>query len=265
MVKMNFPVIQSRFAATLCGLAALFVSILPTASANTIVLNSGNTVTLLNSGISNGDFTSAFTSSNFTSAQTGPDASILTVTSGDSPLPGYYVAPDTTTNLQSAVWIGTNSNAAASNGLGDTALYAISFTLPSSFTAASLNLYYAVDNQIGDKNAGLYINGTALPNSTAIAAACTTPPTCPVGNYNKQNTYTDANITSLLQPGTNWLYIDDVNLGLQGGVIFSADIAYTVPAVANTVTPEPRSGLLIGLGVLGLAFVARRKRAGAVS
>jgi len=242
----------------LFGLATLLVSILPTASANTIVLNSGTSVTLLNSGISNGDFTSAFSSTNFTAAQTGPDASVLTVTSGDSPLPGYYVAPDTTTNLQSAVWIGTNSNAASPSGLGDTALYAISFTLPSAVTSASLNLYYAVDNELGDKNAGIYINGTALPNSTAIATPCTTPPTCPAGNFNQQNSYTDASVASLLHPGTNWLYVDDVNLGLQGGVIFSADIAYTA-------APEPHSGLLIGLAVLGLAFVARRKRAGAVS
>jgi hypothetical protein len=242
----------------LFGLATIFVSILPTASANTIVLNSGGSVTLLNSGISDGDFTSAFTSANFTAAQAGPDASVLTVTSGDSPLPGYYVAPDTTANLQSAVWIGTNSNAANPSGVGDTALYAISFVLPSDFTSASLNLYYAVDNELGDKNAGIYINGTALPSSTAIAAACTTPPTCPAANYDQQNTYTDASITNLLHPGTNWLYIDDVNLGLQGGIIFSGDIAYTA-------APEPASGLLLGLGVLGLAFAAWRKRAGAVS
>jgi hypothetical protein len=256
---MKVPVIQSRFAAMLFGLAAMFVSILPTASASTIILNSGSSVTLLNSGISDGDFTSAFTSANFTAAQTGPDASVLTVISGDSPLPGYYVAPNTTTNLQSAAWIGTNSNAAnPSGGVGDTALYATSFTLPSGFTSASLTLYYAVDNEIGDHNAGIYINGTALPNSTAIAEPCTTPPTCPAVNYNQQNTYTDASITTLLHPGTNWLYIDDVNLGLQGGIIFSADVTYTA-------APEPASGLLIGLGVLGLAFAARRKRAGAVS
>ncbi|MGA2214706.1 MAG: PEP-CTERM sorting domain-containing protein [Bryobacteraceae bacterium] len=218
-------------------------------------------MTYLNSGIANGDFSSAFTNANFTSAQTGADASILTVAApGDSPLPGYYVAPNTTTELENAAWIGTNVNAANPNGgVGDTALYAISFTLPSNFTSASLTLYYAVDNEIGDKNAGIYINGTALPNSTAIAQACTTPPTCPAVNYDQQNSYTDASITTLLHAGTNWLYIDDVNLGLQGGIIFSADINYATSQFTSA--PEPASALLIGLGVLGLAFVARRKRA----
>jgi hypothetical protein len=243
----------------------MFVATLPTASANTIVLNSGSSVTYLDSGIVNGDFTSAFTSANFTSAQTGSDASVLAgaAAPGDSPLPGYYVAPNTTTELENAVWIGTNTSAAEAGHTGDTALYAISFTLPSNFTSASLSLYYAVDNEIGDKNAGIYINGTALPNSTAIAQPCTTPPTCPAVNDGQQNTYTDASITSLLHAGTNWIYIDDVNLGGQGGIIFSADINYATSQFTSA--PEPASSLLIGLGVLGLAFVARRRRAGVVS
>jgi hypothetical protein len=229
------------------GLAISVVATLPTASANTIVINSGSSVTFLNSGIVDGDFPAPITAAEFSAAQTGPHAAVV------SSIPTGYWVPSLT-NGPGAVWIGTNSNAGnASGGTGDTALYAASFTLPTNVTSASLTLYYAIDNELGYTNPGLYINGTALPNSTAIACSGN----C-AGDYDQQNTYTDASITALLTPGTNWIYFDAVNLGLQGGILFSADITYTP-------TPEPSSALLMGIGVLALAFVARRKRATLVS
>jgi hypothetical protein len=151
-----------------------------------------------------------------------------------------------------AVWIDTNSNAGTQNGTGDTALYAVSFTLPTNFTSASFTMNYAVDNVLGGLNQGIFINGTALANSAGTCSLCST-------NYSQQNTYTDSNITSLLHAGTNWLYIDAVNEGRQGGLIFSADINIST-------APEPSSALVLGLGVLGMALIAaRRKRTAPVA
>ena len=172
-----------------------------------VTLNSGSAVTYLDSGFSTSDFSSAFTAANFTSAQLGPAASVLIST------PVYI---SSLIDGSGAVWIGTNSN--AGTGVGDTALYAISFNVPSAVSTASLNLYYAVDNVLGLSNPGIYINGAALPNSTALLCSlCAT-------SFNQENLYTDANIAPLLVAGTNWLYFDAVNQGGPGGLIFSAKL-----------------------------------------
>jgi hypothetical protein len=180
-------------------------------------VNSGSAVTFLDSGgLTTTDFPSAFTPANFTSAQTGNAASVLTAT------PFYVTSlPDG----PGAVWIGTNPAAGANTG--DTALYAISFNLPSTVSSASLNLYYAVDNILGESNPGIYINGTALPNSTALLCSlCVT-------SFGQENHYTDASIGPLLVSGTNWLYFDAVNQGGPAGLIFSAVIISAFPAYAE--------------------------------
>ena len=157
-----------------------------------------------------------------------PAASVL------SSAPFYFPASD----IPGAQWIGTN--ASAGTNVGNTALYAISFVLPSAVSAASLKLTYGVDNDLGDTNAGIYINGTALPNSTGIpcgvGAAC-------FGSFTNPNTYNSANVASVLHSGTNWLYLDAVNLDGPGALIFSANITYG----SLTLTPEPSTLLLLAL------------------
>ena len=133
-----------------------------------------------------------------------------------------------------------------------TALYAISFMLPSTVSSASLNLFYAVDNILGDSNAGIYINGTALPGSTGIPCGSGVP--CGSA-FTEQNTYTDSSIASLLVSGTNWLYLDAVNLGAEGGLIFSA----TITTGTSSVAPEPSGLVLLGSGLL-LILVALMAR-----
>lgn len=204
--------------------------------AATITVNSGTSVTFLDSGSSNTDFSAPFTAANFTAAQSG-SAAFLT-TNG-----AYFPA----TNIPGAAWIGTNATAATNSG--DTALYAISFVLPSAVSSASLTFQYGVDNALGDTNAGIYINGTALPNSTDIP--------CGVGNscatsFQSVQTYTDTSIGSLLNSGTNWLYIDGVNLGGPGALIFSANVTYTPGTVTGA--PEPSALFLMVLGVAAIAI-----------
>jgi hypothetical protein len=213
-LRANFVVMSpSRNLVLATFIAILLFAILPRAGAQSITVNSGSAVRFLDSGSSTTDFTTAFTAANFTAAQTGPTASVLTSTP-------FYVSslPDG----PGAVWIGTNATAGAS--VGDTALYAASFTLPSNVSSASLTLHYAVDNNLGYTNPGIYINGTALPASTGLPSGCVGQ----VCAFTQENTYTDASVGSLLVSGTNWIYFDAVNLGAPAGLIFSAVINYTV-------------------------------------
>jgi hypothetical protein len=224
------------------GLLGLVCLMLPgSVHANIVAVNSGSAVsgsavTYLDSGFTSTDFSAPFTTADFTAAQEGTAASILTST------PSYIGSlPDG----PGAVWIGTNPNAGTSTG--DTALYAISFYIPSAVSAASFNLYYAVDNNLGENLPGIYINGTALPAS----GLC---PTEDTSCFTQENTYSDADISSLLVPGENWLYLDAVNEGGPAGLIFSANIDYT-PVAA----PEPSSLLLLGTGLLALVGLGWRR------
>jgi hypothetical protein len=100
-------------------LASSLLALLPKASADTVTVNSGSAVTFLTSGFVAGDFPSPFTMANFTAAQTGTAASVLSSTP-------FHISslPD----RPGALWIGTNPSAGAV--VSDTALYAISFNLP---------------------------------------------------------------------------------------------------------------------------------------
>ena len=216
------------------------------AYADMITINSSNAVTFLPNGTSTTtDFPAAFTAANFSSAQTGTPASVLTST------PFYTTDPSLT--AAGAEWIGTSAGAGNGSSPAYTALYAISFDIPDAFVSASLTLDYEVDNALGDTNAGVYLNGIALPGSTGIpcgpGVACT-------ASFSALQTYTDSSVTADLVQGTNWLYIDGVNLGAEGGLIFSADIS-----TVNTapVVPEPSSVILVSSMLLAGAFLARKR------
>jgi hypothetical protein len=177
----------------------------------------------------------ALTPANFTSAQSGPAAFIM-------PPNGAWLASLPADS--GAKWIGTNASAGTVSG--DTALYAMSFTLANPVASASITLNYATDNQFGSStNNGLFLNGTAV----------TPAPT--QGSFTSQLTYTNANIGSLLTTGTNWIYFDAVNVGGPAGFIFSATI--TTQDVV-TAAPEPTSLLLIGGSLIAIAIIVRYGR-----
>ena len=228
-------------AAPVAALVVVLFAAPSKASADLLTLESSSAVTFLNSGSTSTDFPAPFTPTQFAAAQTGPAAFVLTST------PFYIPASD----IPGALWIGTSANAGASTG--NTALYALSFVLPS-VSSASLTLTYAVDNDLGDTNAGIYINGVALPGSTGIP--CGSGVACG-GAFDSVNTYTDSSIGSLLVSGSNTIYFDAVNLGLEAGLLFSADITYTPSG--PTPVPEPSSLLLLGAS-LALIGIALRKR-----
>lgn len=243
-----FPANPFRLAAT--PTVVLFVVLLAapsTASADMITVESSSAVTFLDSGSSTTDFPAPFTPAQFAAAQTGPAASVLTST------PFYIPASD----IPGAQWIGTNANAGAS--VGNTALYAINVSLPSAVSAASLTLTYAVDNDLGDTNAGIYINEVALPNSTGIPCG---PSVACNGAFMSVNTYTDPSIGSLLVSGTNTIYFDAVNLGGPAGLLFSANITFTPSG--PTTTPEPSSLLLLGAPLMLIGIALRKRVAGPV-
>ena len=112
---------------------------------------------------------------------------------------------------------------------------------------------YEVDNALGDLNPGIYLNGTALPNSTGIP--CGVGVACS-GAFNGLQTYTDNNVTADLVQGTNWLYIDAVNLGGPGGLIFSANLS-TVNATSTV--PEPSSAIVVSILLLAMVFATRQR------
>jgi hypothetical protein len=161
--------------------------------------------------------------------------------------PPFYTTAASLTGA-GAHWIGTSAGGGNGSSPDYTALYAIAFSIPDAFVSGSLTLNYEVDNVLGDLNPGIYLNGTALPGSTNNTGCS---PSCFLG----LQSYSDSSVTADLVQGTNWLYIDAVNLGAEGGLIFSATIS-TVNSTGATPEPSTYGLTLIGFGLL----VLKRKR-----
>jgi hypothetical protein len=200
----------------------LLVASASLAIAQTVTVRSGNgsvggrdsSVTFL-LGPANTDFSSSFTQADFSSAQHGPAAFIIP----PNPLwvPGLSADPN-------AKWIGTSSS--SSSVQGNTALYAISFTIPSVFSSATLTLNYAVDDGLGTTQPGLFLNGQAVCENLIATT----------NQFVQEHTLTCTGISALLQVGTNWLYFDDVNAAGPAGLLFSATITTSDLPVPPTIS-----------------------------
>ncbi len=206
------------------------------AHAQTITLRSGNgAVGSADSDItffSSGDGAiGPFTAGDFAAATAGSHATVVNAYPA-------WVASLSADPL--AKWIAVNASDSPKS-----ALYAYTFDVTSpSIASASITLNYAVDNNLGQSSVpGLYLNGTALPTTSGL------------GGFGHQYTYTDNNIASLLQPGTNTLYFYQYDYGGVAGSIFSATIDVTPRPV-----PVPAAAWLLLSGVGGLGILARRER-----
>ncbi len=221
---------KSILISTLVSLAIFNIS----ASADTLSLVSGNTTNGVNdseihmlTGPMDGFLTNDMSSPDtFSAASTGPFA--------------YVVTPNSAwAQVDNAQWISSDPN--GGNGGSFTALYALSFDLPA-VTSASLDVQFSADQQLGSTaDDGIFINGTALPGSGG-------------GNYSTVLTFDDPDVSSLLHPGENTLYLYNVNFGGPSGVSFDATLDYT-PA------PEPATGALCGLSALWGCRLLRRATA----
>lgn len=137
-----------------------------------------------------------------------------------------------------------NPDGSPGSGLGTpgSCLYAVPFNITlASITNATLSLEFAVDDHLGDFSFGggnpdgLYING--IPTGYAG------------GNY-ATPTFHFQNITSMVNPGLNYLYFYQRDLGVSiSGLIFSARI---------DVVPAPGALAMAGAG--GLLAARRRRR-----
>lgn len=141
---------------------------------------------------------------------------------------GYFVNPDGTPG--------------SGNGVAGSVLYAVPFNVTlSSVTLATIKIEYAVDDYLGDaiyggpNPDGLYINGI----STGYSG----------GSYATPTTHFQ-NITAMVNPGLNYMYLyqRDAGFGVSG-IIFSATI---------DVVPAPGALGLAGVG--GLLAMRRRRR-----
>lgn len=182
---------------------------------------------------------SPFTAADFAGAASGGPAHVIN--------PVFVWTPGLSDPL--ARWINfdgsfTNPDGTPGPGFGSpgSCLYAVPFNITlSSITNATLSLEFAVDDHLGDLSFGggnpdgLYING--FPTSYSG------------GNY-ATPTFHFQNITSMVNPGLNYLYFYQRDLGISvSGLIFSARI---------DVVPAPGALALLGTG--GAVAIRRRRR-----
>lgn len=100
-----------------------------------------------------------------------------------------------------------------------TALYAISFDVPSPPSFAFLTFEYTVDNLLGTApNPGVLINGTPVSGNTTGLAGINGP-----------YVLTRSDVAPLLVAGTNWLYVNAVDEGGPAAVAFSAEFRFDAP------------------------------------
>jgi len=149
-----------------------------------------------------------FSSADFTAAVNGASAAIV------APISAYVASLPADPAAQ---WIAVDGNLSPRS-----ALYAYSFRVNTqSIKSATFDIYYAVDNNLGDPSSeGLYINGTALAGSANLDMSA-------YGLYSRQYHFSASDVSSLLHPGTNTLYFYQWDYGGAAAAIFSASLAIT--------------------------------------
>lgn len=154
------------------------------------------------------------TPADFAAAQGGPLANILP-----------YVISVWTPNLSTdplAQWISDTGDPYT----GSTCLYAINFNVSAAtVTSATLDFLFLSDNWVGEVwnpiNEGLYINGGVISGTSA-------------GNYANETLWSGMDVTALVTPGINTLYILGTDVGGPGGLNFSATVTINGDGTSGT-------------------------------
>lgn len=190
-------------------LTGLLASVPATSPALEILsLHSGNgplggldgQITML-TGPPNGPFAHLFTAADFSAADLGAPASVISNHGAWIPNLGDGVSR----------WISTGPGGA---GEGGTALFSQEFTLTTpAIASATLDFHFSVDNVLGSSgNMGVFLNGQPVPGTTG-------------GNFGSHFILSNLSVGSLLQPGSNRLYVYAVDLGGPGGLLYRADFS----------------------------------------
>lgn len=193
------------------------------ADTETISIRSGNgpffgpdsSITML-VGPQDTGFNVPLTPADFAAASSGPAAIVVP----NHPAWKPHLTIDPLANYISTHAI--NPNAPPSIGtILSTALYAVDFEVTSTtIDSAALDIYFLVDNQLGDTaNEGVFINGIPVANTKG-------------GSFGADNSFLGRDITSMVHPGTNTLYVLGVDVGGPSGLQFHTDI--TVESTPNT-------------------------------
>jgi len=197
-------------------------------------------------GPADGPFGGVITSSMFDAARGGPAPFITSPIHGDwkqTPL-----AADS-----AAQWISTGLMGTLHN---DTALYAIDFDLPTdTILSGMLDFNFLVDNYLGDDlNQGVFINRMPVPGTQAID---TSHP-----NFIEDQSFLGLDVTSLLNPGINTLFIYANDEFGPSALQFAATFTVETQDPPPPIVPEPQSLAIWSLvGVLGFAAYRRRRKA----
>jgi hypothetical protein len=158
-----------------------------------------------------------FTAADYLAARTGPVANIIAPWS-----PPWIAALP---HCPNARWISSNAQ-----GIGvASSLYAVPFTVNDTcILQATLDICFAVDDGLGDflwggaNPEGLYLTNSAFPGGVAIPASSG-------GNYGAETCWS-FNVTGLVAPGQNWLYLYDRDAGCAvGGMVFCATVNIIAP------------------------------------
>ena len=151
-------------------------------------------------------FGAPFTTADFQIAQTGSQAQVRSAIAGGWPL---QLPMD-----PSARWIDTQNGSAS-------ALYAIGFTVAQPTGSAVLTLQFSADDALGDPiEPGVYVNEVPVAGTTNIG-----------GYYFIETIQRD--ISGMLLPGQNWLYLYLYNTGGAGGLLFTAEVQVDGGMVAS--------------------------------
>jgi hypothetical protein len=176
-------------------------------------------------------FPNAFTPADFAAASSGPNA--FEITNHNAWVPHLSVDP-------TGKYIGTanvNPNDFGPNFQLVTALYAVNFEITSaSIDSATLDIHFLVDNNLGwiatqgfggATNEGIFINGQPVVGTTLPISIC---------GFCSEHSFTGLDISGLVNPGTNTLYVYVSDYGQPSGLQYLANIT-----VESTPVPPPFS------------------------